>query len=91
MDAAANDACLAAALADARAGIAVFPAPRGYKMYYRAARFCGGRRWGATKDADEIRRDWSRWLDANVCIVTGANIRSSEASTRSADGSPVIS
>jgi hypothetical protein len=41
-------------------------------MSYKAARFCGGRRWGASKDEDEIRRDWARWPDANVCIVCGA-------------------
>src|SRR5215831_9927816 len=63
---------LAAAPAYARSGLAVFPAPRGHKMSYKAARFCGGRRWGATKDEDEIRRDWAKWPEANVCIVTGA-------------------
>src|SRR5262245_27884787 len=62
---------LAAALEYARAGLAVFPAPPGTKMSYKAARWYGGRRWGATKDAEEIKNDWQRWPDANVCIVTG--------------------
>jgi hypothetical protein len=60
-----------AALAYARAGLAVFPAPPGTKMSFKAARDYG-RPWGATKDAGEIERDWSRWPQANVCIVTGA-------------------
>jgi putative DNA primase/helicase len=60
-----------AALAYAKAGLLVFPSPRGSKMSYKSARFSGGARWGATKDPDQIRADWARWPQANVCIVTG--------------------
>jgi Bifunctional DNA primase/polymerase, N-terminal len=63
---------LEAALAYARSGVAVFPAPPGTKMSYKSARFNGGERLGATKDPAEIERDWARWSNANVCIVTGA-------------------
>jgi hypothetical protein len=62
---------LAAALAYARAGLAVFPAPPGSKMSYKAARNYGGVRWGATRDEAEIRSDWARWPDANIGLPTG--------------------
>jgi hypothetical protein len=61
-----------AAIAYAASGLAVFPAPPGYKMSYKSARFNGGERWGATKDPLEIERDWARFPQASVCIVTGA-------------------
>jgi hypothetical protein len=61
-----------AALAYARAGLLVFPAPPGSKMSYKSARYSGGARWGATRDEGQIRTDWGRWPMANVCIVTGA-------------------
>jgi len=62
---------LSAAIDYARAGLLVFPAPPGTKMSYKSARWSGGRRWGATRDEEEIKQDWARWPDANVCIVTG--------------------
>jgi hypothetical protein len=62
---------LTAALDYARSGLLVFPAPRGTKMSFKSARWSGGRRWGATRDELEIKMDWARWPDANVCIVTG--------------------
>jgi hypothetical protein len=43
----------------------------GEKKSHKAARFSGGRPWGATKDPDEIRRDFERWPDANVGVVCG--------------------
>ena len=72
IDDGAHNPCLAAALAYARAGLHVFPAPRGHKMSYKAARFSGGTRWGATTDPIQIERDWVRWPDANVCIACGS-------------------
>jgi Bifunctional DNA primase/polymerase, N-terminal/Primase C terminal 2 (PriCT-2) len=62
---------LLAALDYARSGLLVFPAPPGTKMSFKSARNNGGRRWGATRDEEEIKRDWERWPNANVCIVTG--------------------
>jgi len=47
-------------------------------MSYKAARFSGGRRWGATKDEDEIRPDWARWPDANVVITSGYDLREAQ-------------
>ena len=52
-------------------GWAIFPAVPGEKKSHKAARFSGGRPWGATKDPDEIRRDFERWPDANVGVVCG--------------------
>ena len=63
--------CLPAALAYAARGWAVFPAPRGTKKSHKSAQHSKGRRWGATADADEIRRDYTRWPLANVGIPTG--------------------
>ena len=66
---------LAHALAYAKAGLLVFPAPPGSKMSYKSARFSGGARWGATRDEVQIRTDWGRWPSANVGIVTGSESR----------------
>jgi putative DNA primase/helicase len=63
---------LEAALAYARRGWFVFPAPRGKKKSHASAAFSNGRLWGMTKDEDEIRRYWERWPDANVGIPTGS-------------------
>jgi RecA-family ATPase len=32
-----------------------------------------GERWGATRDPDEVRRDWERWPDANIGCPTDAD------------------
>ena len=53
-------------------GWAVFPAPPGTKKSYKSADHSDGRAWGATKGTDEIKRDFERWPDANVGVVTGA-------------------
>ena len=50
----------------------VFPVPIGTKKSHKSADRSGGRPWGATTDAAEIRRDFKRWPDATVGIVTGA-------------------
>jgi Bifunctional DNA primase/polymerase, N-terminal/Primase C terminal 2 (PriCT-2) len=60
-----------AALHYAECGLLVFPVPPGSKRSYKSAQYCGGRRWGATRDPDEIEWDWSRWPYANVGIATG--------------------
>jgi hypothetical protein len=49
----------------------VFPAPPGEKKSYKSAKFSNGRNWGATKDPEEIKRDFERRPDANVGIPTG--------------------
>jgi hypothetical protein len=63
--------CARAALTFARRGVHVFPVPPGTKKSYKSAEYSGGRAWGATADADEIARDWKRWPDANLGLVTG--------------------
>jgi hypothetical protein len=65
------DTILAAALAYAARGWFVFPARPGEKKSYKSAEHSDGRKWGKTKDVKEIERDWKRWPDANVGIVTG--------------------
>ena len=49
----------------------VFPVPLGTKRSHKSAEHSDGRPWGATTEADEIRRDFKRWPDANVGIVMG--------------------
>ena len=61
----------AAALHYAECGLLVFPVPPGSKRSYKSAQYSGGRRWGATRDPDEIEWDYSRWPYANVGIATG--------------------
>jgi hypothetical protein len=51
--------------------VTVFPVPPGTKKSHKSAEHSGGRKWGHTRDADEIKRDWARWPDANVGIPTG--------------------
>jgi len=53
-------------------GWSVFPAPPGTKKSHKSAEHSGGRPWGATTDVDELRRDFKKWPDANVGVVTGA-------------------
>ena len=62
---------LAAALAYAARGWDIFPVELGKKKSHKAAEFSNGRPWGKTTDPDEIRRDFRRWPDANLGIVTG--------------------
>jgi Bifunctional DNA primase/polymerase, N-terminal/Family of unknown function (DUF5906) len=49
----------------------VFPVVQGAKRSHKSAEHSGGRKWGATTDADEIRRNFKKWPNANVGIVTG--------------------
>ena len=63
---------LAAALAYAARGLAVFPVPPDSKKSYKSAEHSGGRKWGATCDLAEVRHDFSRWPNARIGIPTGA-------------------
>jgi Bifunctional DNA primase/polymerase, N-terminal/Primase C terminal 2 (PriCT-2) len=56
-------------------GWLTFPAPRGEKKSHKSAEHSNGRRWGATTDPDEIRRDCARWPNANTGIATGSESR----------------
>jgi len=63
--------CLSAALSYAEIGWQVFPAPRGTKKSHKSQKHSGGRKWGKTTDAAEIRSDYVRWPEANVGVATG--------------------
>jgi hypothetical protein len=66
---------LAAALAYASHGLAVFPAPPDSKKSYKCAEHSNGARWGATRDSAEIRADFTHWPDARIGIPTGVGNR----------------
>ncbi len=59
------------AFAYAARGWHVFPAEfnGADKKSHKAAKFSGGRAWGATTDAAEIRRDFRRWPDAIGIVI----------------------
>jgi Bifunctional DNA primase/polymerase, N-terminal/Primase C terminal 2 (PriCT-2) len=60
------------ALAYAARGWFVFPAPaNGEKKSHKSAEFSSGRAWGATTNAQQIQRDFTRWPNANIGVVTG--------------------
>ena len=67
-----NQRTLVAALAYAAHGWAVFPVPPGTKRSCKSAEHSDGRAWGMTRNAEEIRRDFTRWPDAGIGIPTGA-------------------
>jgi len=60
------------ALAYAAHGWAVFPVPPGTKRSHKSAEHSDGRAWGMTREAAEIRADFTRWPDAGIGIPTGA-------------------
>jgi hypothetical protein len=62
---------LKAALRYGESDLFVFPVPPGAKRSYKSALRSGGRRWGATRDADVIQRDFTRWPFARIGIPTG--------------------
>jgi Bifunctional DNA primase/polymerase, N-terminal/Primase C terminal 2 (PriCT-2)/Family of unknown function (DUF5906) len=50
-----------------------FPVPLGTKKSHKSEKVSGGgKKWGATKDPDQIKRDFKKWPTANVGIPTGA-------------------
>jgi hypothetical protein len=63
--------CLEAALAFAANGWRIFPSPPGSKRSYKSMKVHGGARWGATNNPDEVRRDFTRWPQANIGLPTG--------------------
>jgi Bifunctional DNA primase/polymerase, N-terminal len=65
-------AVLAAALAYARFGIAVFPVTSAVKKSHKSAEHSNGAKWGATNDPAEVRRDFTHWPGARIGIPTGA-------------------
>jgi Bifunctional DNA primase/polymerase, N-terminal/Primase C terminal 2 (PriCT-2) len=68
----ADSSVVDAALAYATFGWFVFPAhSSGAKKSHKAAEFSNGRAWGATTNAVQIQRDFARWPNANIGIVTG--------------------
>ena len=85
-----------AALHYAARGLAIFPVPPGSKKSYKSEQHSNGRKWGMTRNADEIRCDFTRWPDAGVGIPTGAvnNIVVVETDTKAGghkhDGEPSL-
>src|SRR5215470_19058123 len=63
---------LESALAYAAHGWAVFPVPPGTKRSYKSAEHSDGRAWGMTREAAEIRADFTRWPNAGIGIPCGA-------------------
>jgi hypothetical protein len=66
-----SSAILAAALAYAAGGLAVFPAPPDSKKSFKCAEHSNGRKWGMTTDAAEITADFTRWPNARIGLPTG--------------------
>ena len=64
---------LAAALDYAARGWEVFPLLfiGKTKKSHKAAEHSNGRKWGKTKDPEEINKDFARWPDAGIGIPTG--------------------
>jgi AAA domain/Bifunctional DNA primase/polymerase, N-terminal len=67
-------------------GWSVFPLRLGEKISHKSAAHSDGRKWGQTTDANEIRRDFKQWPNANVGIVTGAVSGIFVVETDTADG-----
>jgi hypothetical protein len=66
-----GDSIVESAISYASNGWSVFPVPIGTKRSHKSAANSDGRKWGQTKDADEIRRDFKKWPDANAGVVCG--------------------
>jgi hypothetical protein len=49
----------------------VFPVPPNEKKSYKSAGHSNGAKWGMTKNAEQITRDFNRWPDAGVGVPTG--------------------
>jgi putative DNA primase/helicase len=61
-----------AALRYASRGLAIFPVPPGSKKSHKSEKHSNGAKWGMTRDAEEIRRDFTQWPNAGIGIPTGA-------------------
>ncbi|MCO5131198.1 MAG: bifunctional DNA primase/polymerase [Xanthobacteraceae bacterium] len=59
-----------AAVHMAQAGWMIFPAPPGEKKSYKSIEF-SGTLWGATRDPDIVRDDFTRWPQARIGLLTG--------------------
>lgn len=59
------------ALQYAGRGWHIFPVPPDTKKSYKSKANSGGRNWGATTNAQEIARDFGKWPNAGIGIVTG--------------------
>ena len=59
------------ALDYAARGWLIFPTPPGEKKSYKSGRNANGVRWGATRDKRDIMRDFQKWENAGVGIMTG--------------------
>jgi hypothetical protein len=64
---------LEVAIAYAKRGLWIFPARvgPGEKKSYKSLKYSNGRRWGMTRDPDEITADFRHWPKANIGIPTG--------------------
>jgi Bifunctional DNA primase/polymerase, N-terminal len=64
---------LKAALVYAEFGWTVMPVDVVTKVPHKAGKYSNGKRWGATRDPKQIRRDFKnkRWPDAGIGIPTG--------------------
>jgi hypothetical protein len=62
---------LDAALLYAEFGWYVFPADIATKRPHKAGKHSNGRRWGATTDPKQIKRDFKKWPNAAIGIPTG--------------------
>src|SRR5262249_21014399 len=68
----AQQQCLVAALDyAANRSWDVFPVPPGEKKSYKSAKHSGGANWGKTRDPKQMRKDFTKWPDANVGLPTG--------------------
>jgi hypothetical protein len=64
---------LDAAIAGAKRGWLIFPAPRGVKKSELSKKYSGNNsNWGATTDPDRLKQYWGKWPGSNIGVVTGA-------------------
>jgi hypothetical protein len=67
----ARNRTLKAALLYAEFGWTVMPVDIATKRPHKAGKFSNSKRWGATRDPKQIRRDFKKWPDAAIGIPTG--------------------
>jgi len=59
------------ALRYAADGWPVAPLKYGTRQSHKSAEYSDGRKWGATTDPEEIKRDYARWPQAGVILPCG--------------------